>query len=48
MPAEFGKLIADEIEKWAKLIKFAVLKPGHFRPCVAGLKIPFPRKQRRK
>jgi tripartite-type tricarboxylate transporter receptor subunit TctC len=26
-PAEFGKLIADEIEKWAKVIKFAGLKP---------------------
>jgi tripartite-type tricarboxylate transporter receptor subunit TctC len=26
-PAEFGKLIADEIEKWAKVIKFAGIKP---------------------
>jgi tripartite-type tricarboxylate transporter receptor subunit TctC len=26
-PAEFGKLIADETEKWAKVIKFAGLKP---------------------
>jgi tripartite-type tricarboxylate transporter receptor subunit TctC len=26
MPAEFGKLIADEIEKWAKVIKFANIK----------------------
>jgi tripartite-type tricarboxylate transporter receptor subunit TctC len=25
-PAEFGKFIADEIEKWAKVIKFAGLK----------------------
>jgi tripartite-type tricarboxylate transporter receptor subunit TctC len=25
-PAEFGKLIADETEKWAKVIKFAGLK----------------------
>src|SRR5262249_20637832 len=25
-PAEVGKLIADETEKWAKLIKFAVIK----------------------
>jgi tripartite-type tricarboxylate transporter receptor subunit TctC len=26
-PAEFGKLIADEVEKWAKVIKFANIKP---------------------
>jgi tripartite-type tricarboxylate transporter receptor subunit TctC len=26
-PAEFGKLIADETEKWAKVIKFAGMKP---------------------
>jgi tripartite-type tricarboxylate transporter receptor subunit TctC len=26
-PAEFGKLIADETEKWAKVIKFANIKP---------------------
>jgi tripartite-type tricarboxylate transporter receptor subunit TctC len=26
-PAEFGKLIADEIEKWGKVIKFAGIKP---------------------
>ena len=25
-PAEFDKLIADEIEKWAKVIKFAGIK----------------------
>ena len=25
-PAEFGKFIADEIEKWAKVIKFAGVK----------------------
>jgi tripartite-type tricarboxylate transporter receptor subunit TctC len=25
-PAEFGKLIADEVEKWAKVIKFAGIK----------------------
>jgi tripartite-type tricarboxylate transporter receptor subunit TctC len=25
-PAEFGKLIADETEKWAKVIKFARIK----------------------
>jgi len=26
-PAEFGKLIADETEKWAKVIKSANIKP---------------------
>jgi tripartite-type tricarboxylate transporter receptor subunit TctC len=26
LPAEFGKLIADETEKWAKVIKFAGIK----------------------
>jgi tripartite-type tricarboxylate transporter receptor subunit TctC len=26
-PADFGKLIADETEKWAKVIKFANMKP---------------------
>jgi len=26
-PADFGKLIADETEKWAKVVKFAGLKP---------------------
>jgi tripartite-type tricarboxylate transporter receptor subunit TctC len=26
-PADFGKLIADDIEKWAKVIKFAGIKP---------------------
>jgi tripartite-type tricarboxylate transporter receptor subunit TctC len=26
-PTEFGKFISDEIEKWAKVIKFAGLKP---------------------
>jgi tripartite-type tricarboxylate transporter receptor subunit TctC len=26
-PADFGKLIADEIEKWGKVVKFAGLKP---------------------
>jgi tripartite-type tricarboxylate transporter receptor subunit TctC len=25
-PADFGKLIADETEKWAKVIKFADIK----------------------
>ena len=25
--AEFGRLIADETEKWAKVIKFAGIKP---------------------
>jgi tripartite-type tricarboxylate transporter receptor subunit TctC len=27
-PADFGKLIADEIEKWSKVVKFAGIKPG--------------------
>ena len=26
-PADFGKLIAGETEKWAKVIKFAGIKP---------------------
>jgi tripartite-type tricarboxylate transporter receptor subunit TctC len=26
-PVEFGKFVADEIEKWAKVIKFARIKP---------------------
>ena len=26
-PAEFGKLIADETEKWAKVIKSAGIRP---------------------
>src|ERR1700761_4763956 len=26
--AEFGKFIADDIQKWAKVIKFADIKPG--------------------
>jgi hypothetical protein len=25
-PAEFGKLTADETEKWAKVVKFAGIK----------------------
>ena len=27
-PVEFGKFIADEIEKWAKVVRFAAIKPG--------------------
>jgi len=26
-PADFGRLIADETEKWAKVIRFAGIKP---------------------
>jgi hypothetical protein len=26
-PAEFGRLVADETEKWGKVIKFAGIKP---------------------
>jgi hypothetical protein len=26
-PNEFGKFIADETEKWAKVVKFAGIKP---------------------
>jgi tripartite-type tricarboxylate transporter receptor subunit TctC len=26
-PADFGRLIAEETEKWAKVIKFAGIKP---------------------
>jgi hypothetical protein len=27
-PAEYGKRIAEETEKWARVIKFAGIKPG--------------------
>jgi hypothetical protein len=26
-PADFGKLIADETEKWGEVVKFAGIKP---------------------
>jgi hypothetical protein len=26
-PVEFGKLIVDETEKWAKVVQFANIKP---------------------
>jgi hypothetical protein len=26
-PADFGKLVTEETEKWAKVIKFAGIKP---------------------
>jgi tripartite-type tricarboxylate transporter receptor subunit TctC len=27
-PADFGRLIAEETEKWAKVVRFAGVKPG--------------------
>ena len=27
-PADFGRLIVEETEKWAKVVKFAGIKPG--------------------
>jgi hypothetical protein len=27
-PADFGKFIGDEIEKWGEVIKFAGIKPA--------------------
>jgi hypothetical protein len=27
-PADFGKFIADETEKWAQVVKFSGAKPG--------------------
>jgi hypothetical protein len=27
-PAEYGKLVVDETEKWAKVVKFSGAKPG--------------------
>jgi tripartite-type tricarboxylate transporter receptor subunit TctC len=27
-PAEFGKFVVDETEKWGKVVKFAGMKPG--------------------
>jgi hypothetical protein len=26
-PADFGRLLVDETEKWAKVVKFAGMKP---------------------
>jgi tripartite-type tricarboxylate transporter receptor subunit TctC len=26
-PAEFGKFIAEDIQKWAKVVKFAGIRP---------------------
>src|SRR5262249_8741425 len=38
-PAEFGKLIADETEKWAKVIKSADIKPE----CISKAPPKYPR-----
>jgi hypothetical protein len=27
-PTDLGKLVADETEKWRKVVKFAGMKPG--------------------
>jgi hypothetical protein len=27
-PAEFGKLITEETEKWAKVVKYSGVQPG--------------------
>jgi hypothetical protein len=27
-PADFGKMIADDIEKWTKVVKASGIKPG--------------------
>jgi len=27
-PADFGKILADEVAKWAKVVKAAGVKPG--------------------
>jgi len=27
-PADFGRFLADETEKWAKVVKFAGIKPN--------------------
>jgi hypothetical protein len=34
-PAQFGKLIADETEKWAKVVKFSVADPLYRRRITA-------------
>jgi Tripartite tricarboxylate transporter family receptor len=33
-PADFGKLIAAETEKWGKVVKFAIINPNRRRPRV--------------
>jgi len=35
-PADFGNLIADETEKWAKVIKFAGINPHDGRASAVG------------
>jgi tripartite-type tricarboxylate transporter receptor subunit TctC len=36
-PAEFGKLIADDIEKWGKVVKIAGIKPQQARPQTVNI-----------
>jgi hypothetical protein len=41
MPADFGKLIADETEKWGKVVKFAGSRRPERRPTQIFHKVPF-------
>jgi hypothetical protein len=36
-PADFGKFIADETEKWAKVVKFANIKPEWIRAAAHSI-----------
>jgi hypothetical protein len=35
-PAEFGKLVADETEKWRKAVEFAAVSVARLTPTSAG------------